>query len=128
MNLTTNILPIQKRFCYDSHKLQSNFENVLLQVIFVEEYSDVTLQCRKCNKTFHYGETIHWYKGIRTEEDTFEDTLESESYKISDIGSVLIKNVTYFDDAGFYFCRIGERNDIEVGYDLKGMRLIVTCL
>lgn len=88
----------------------------------------MTLQCRKCIKTFNYDETIHWYKGIRTEEGTFEETLESESYSTSDIGSVLIKNVTYIDDAGFYFCRIGERNDIEVGYDLKGMRLILTCV
>lgn len=114
--LSANMFSIQQRLCFDD-KLISTFKKLSLAVIFVEEFSDVTLQCRRCNETFTFSKTIHWYKTIKEQDETYEEKLESPLFKFSEVGSVLIENVTYLD-AGIYSCRIG--NGTKVGYDLKG--------
>lgn len=114
-----NFLPIQKRFCHTlgADQLKSTYNQQSLQVIFVEQLSDVSLQCRKCNETFNFNTTVHWFKATRTKDEVREVKLESPLYKFSEVGSILLENVASADSR-IFFCHIG--NATILGYDVKG--------
>lgn len=115
-----NFLSIQKRFCLGADQLKSIFKEHLLQVVFVEELSDVSLQCRKCNESFNFNTTIHWFKTTRTRDEVKEEKLEFPLYKFSEVGSILFENVTSADSR-IFVCHIA--NATRLGYDVKGRTL-----